>query len=92
MEIELENSRENPLMGREKHSLKLNHEGESTPSKDKIIKKFAAENDLDPEKIEIDSVRTAFGSGFSRTALKVYEEKVRETSEEDEENEEEEDN
>ena len=84
MEIEIENSRENPLMGRERHSLRIKHEGETTPSRDKIMKKFAAENDLDPEKMELESINTAYGSGFSRTEIKVYDEKVRTVEEEEE--------
>ena len=83
MEIEIENSRENPLMGRERHSLRITHEGETTPSRDKIMKKFAAENDLDPEKMEIESIKTAYGSGVSKTEIKVYDEKVRTVEEEE---------
>jgi len=89
MEIEVENTRENPLMGRERHSLRINHEGETTPSKDKIIKKYAAENDLDPEKMVVESINTAFGNGVSKTDIKVYDEKVRTEEETEEESEEE---
>ncbi|MCJ7450555.1 MAG: hypothetical protein MUP58_02335 [Candidatus Nanohaloarchaeota archaeon QJJ-9] len=75
MEIETRKAEENPLMERTEHKLKVSHEGEPTPSENKVRKKFAAENDLDPEKIEIEHIYTEFGKKYSEVVLRVYEDK-----------------
>ncbi len=87
MEIEIKDSKENPLVGRKEYFLEISHQKEATPSKDKIISKFSAENDEDQEKIQLGSINTDFGIGFSRVKLKVFDEKIREIEQEDEEGE-----
>lgn len=89
MEIEVQDSRDNPLLGREEFHVTIDHAGEATPSKDDVLKLFAAENDLDLEKLEVDGIYTGFGGGRSEADIKAYEEKVREITEEPEEAEEE---
>ncbi len=84
MEIEVTDTRENPMMEREEYFLEIKHQKESTPSREKIIDKFSAQNDEDPLKIELGSINTAYGNGYSTTKLKVYEEQVREENEEEE--------
>lgn len=87
MEINVESKEKNPLMDREEFQVKIDHEGEPTPSEKKVIKKFSAENDLDPDKVEVVSVRSSFGTGVSSSVIRVYEEKIREETEEPEEEE-----
>ncbi len=87
MEINIKESKENPLVGRKEYFLEISHQKEATPSKEKIISKFSAENDEDPEKIELGSIQTGYGTGFSRVKLKVYDEKIREIEKEEDEGE-----
>ncbi|MFQ3275409.1 MAG: small subunit ribosomal protein S24e [Candidatus Nanohaloarchaea archaeon] len=74
MDATLTSVRENPLLGRREVEVEVNHEGEPTPSKEDIKSRVAAENDLDAEKIEVESVYTGYGENTSRGTLKVYEE------------------
>jgi len=74
METTITSVRENSLLDRREVELEVDHEGESTPAEEDIKDRLAAENNLDLEKIEIDSVYTGYGSNKSRVSLKVYEE------------------
>lgn len=74
METTITSVRENPLLDRREVELEVDHEGESTPSQEDIKDRVAAENNLDLEKVEIDSVYTGYGSNTSRVSLKVYQE------------------
>jgi|AntDeeMetagen681_2_1112603.scaffolds.fasta_scaffold00077_8 ribosomal protein S24E len=74
METTITSVRENPLLDRREVELEVDHEGESTPAQEDIKERLAAENNLDLEKIEVDSVYTGYGSNKSRVSLKVYEE------------------
>jgi small subunit ribosomal protein S24e len=74
METTLTSVRENPLLGRREVEVEVNHEGEPTPSKEDIKTRVAAENDLDAEKIEVETVYTGYGENTSLSNLKIYEE------------------
>ncbi|MFB6209380.1 MAG: hypothetical protein ABEJ56_04575 [Candidatus Nanohaloarchaea archaeon] len=74
METRLASVRENPLLGRRHVEVEMEHEGEATPSEEDVKKRLAAENDLDVEKIEVESIKTGFGSNTSTGILKIYEE------------------
>jgi small subunit ribosomal protein S24e len=74
METEIASVRENPLLGRREVEVEVNHEGEPTPSKEDIKTRVAAENDLDAEKIEVETVYTGYGENTSLSNLKIYEE------------------
>ena len=74
MEVQIESVRDNPLLGRRQVKLAVDHEGESTPSREDIKSRFAAEKTLDEEKIEVGTIHTGFGKESSVTELKVYEE------------------
>jgi small subunit ribosomal protein S24e len=73
MEVQIESVRENPLLDRRSVKVSVDHEGEATPSREDIKNRFAAENALDDEKIEVGTIHTGFGSENSETELKVYE-------------------
>lgn len=73
MNVEIDSVRENPLLGRKRVTLELDHEGDSTPSREDIKNRFAAENAVDEEKVEVGSVKTGYGRNVSITELKVYE-------------------
>lgn len=74
MDTTLTSVRENPLLGRREVEVEVNHEGEPTPSKEDIKTRVAAENDLDAEKIEVETVYTGYGENVSLSSLKIYEE------------------
>jgi len=74
METTITSVRENPLLDRREVELEVDHEGESTPAEEDIKERLAAENNLDLEKVEVDSIYTGYGSNKSRASLKVYEE------------------
>lgn len=73
METEITSVKENPLLDRREVKVELKHEGESTPSEEDVKNRVAAENDIDTEKIEIDSIYTGYGSHKSEATLKVHE-------------------
>jgi small subunit ribosomal protein S24e len=74
MEVQIESVRENPLLDRRSVKVSVDHEGEATPSREDIKNRFAAENALDDEKIEVGTIHTGFGREESDAELKVYEE------------------
>ncbi len=74
METTITSVRENPLLDRREVEIEVDHEGEATPGEEDIKERLAAENNLNLEKIEVDSVYTGYGSNKSRVSLKVYEE------------------
>ncbi len=76
MDIAIQDTRDNPLLEREEYELRIDHEGDATPSVSKVRKKFAAENDLDPDKIEVDHIYTRHGGNVSTAFLKAYEDKI----------------
>jgi ribosomal protein S24E len=73
METTITSVRENPLLDRREVELEVEHEGEATPAEEDIKDRLAAENNLDLEKIEVDSIYTGYGRNKSRVSLKVYE-------------------
>ncbi|MDY6771212.1 MAG: hypothetical protein SV186_04630 [Candidatus Nanohaloarchaea archaeon] len=76
MEIAIKERRDNPLLEREEFELEIEHEGDATPSNKKVRKSFAAENDLDPDKIEVDHIYTGHGHNVSTALVRAYENKV----------------
>lgn len=74
MESKITSVRENPLLERREVELELNHESEATPSEEDVKSRFAAEQNLDEEEIEVESIHTGFGKNTSVSTLKVYQE------------------
>jgi len=76
MDIAIQDARDNPLLEREEYELRIDHEGDATPSVSKVRKKFAAENDHDPDTIEVDHIYTRHGGNISTAFIKAYENKI----------------
>lgn len=74
MEAKITSVKNNPLLDRKHVKINLTHTGEATPSNSDIKDRVAAENDLDQENIEIDTVKTPFGSQVSTAYVKIYQE------------------
>ncbi|QKQ97969.1 hypothetical protein GKQ38_00325 [Candidatus Nanohaloarchaea archaeon] len=73
MEANITAVRENPLLDRREVEVSLNHEGEATPSEEDVKSRVAAENGIETESIEVESIYTGFGSQKSKATLKVLE-------------------
>lgn len=84
MNIEVTNRERNELMNREDMELSINHTGEPTPSNDKVRRKLAAEQDLDPTTILVEHVYSSTGRGLSQGIVKVFDEPVTEELPEEE--------
>ncbi len=74
METEIVSVRENPLLERRKVKVKLTHKGEPTPSEEDVADRIAAEQDLQPDEIEVLTIYTGYGSETSEATLKIYQE------------------
>jgi small subunit ribosomal protein S24e len=74
MDTTITSVRENPLLGRREVEVEVDHDGETTPSKEDVKNRIAAENDIDTEKVEVEHIYTGYGKNTSRGILKVHEE------------------
>ncbi|MFB6166848.1 MAG: hypothetical protein ABEJ62_01140, partial [Candidatus Nanohaloarchaea archaeon] len=50
------------------------HEDSPTPSREDVVSRIAAENNLDENSIEVEGIYTGFGKNTSRAELKITEE------------------
>lgn len=66
--------KENPLLDRREAEVSINHEGEPTPSEEDLKSRIAAENGLDEEEIQVESIYTGFGRNSSKAYLKIFQE------------------
>ncbi|MFB6192871.1 MAG: hypothetical protein ABEK00_01335 [Candidatus Nanohaloarchaea archaeon] len=73
MEAQITAVRENPLLDRREVEVGLTHENEATPSEEDVKSRIAAENGIEAENIEVESIYTGFGKQSSRATLKVLE-------------------
>jgi len=73
MEATITSVRENPLLDRKEVELEIDHTGEATPGHDDVKDRLAAENNLDPENVEVESIYTPSGTNISQATVKVYE-------------------
>ncbi|WEL23757.1 hypothetical protein [Candidatus Nanohalovita haloferacivicina] len=71
MEANITSVKENPLLDRREVEVSLNHEGEATPSEEDVKSRIAAENGIETENIEVESIYTGFGKQSSKATLKV---------------------
>lgn len=76
MEFDVQNEERNELLDRDELELSINHSGESTPSKDDVRTKLAAERDLDPTTIQIDHIYSSRGLDTSTAQVKIFDEPV----------------
>lgn len=74
MEAQITAVKENPLLDRREAEVQLNHEGEGTPSTEDVKSRVAAENGLEEEEVEVDSIYTGFGRNTSKAYLKIFQE------------------
>ncbi|MFB6208378.1 MAG: hypothetical protein ABEJ69_03440 [Candidatus Nanohaloarchaea archaeon] len=72
MNVAIQSVKENPLLDRREVTLDIEHEGESTPSKEDVKSRFTAENGVSKDEVEVVDVLTGYGSKNSVARLKVH--------------------
>jgi len=75
MEITIVEEKENPFLNRKDVKLRLNHLGESTPSKAALIKELASRYSVEESQILIDYIFSVKGIGESFVKAKILPEK-----------------
>lgn len=74
MEAKITSIKENPLLDRREVEVKVNHKEGTTPSKEDVADRIAAENGLNTDEIDVDHVYTGYGKQESKAILKVHQE------------------
>ena len=72
MNLQISSVRDNPVMERREVELEIDHAGEPTPERERVKERFAAEHGVEEDEIDVESVRTPFGSRMSVAKLKVH--------------------
>jgi len=72
VEVEIEHEEENNLMNRREMKLKVDHEGEATPTRDSVTGEIANIVNADKGKIVIAKIDTEFGKEESMVHARVY--------------------
>jgi ribosomal protein S24E len=75
MKIEIVSQKKNPLMGREDVHLRINHDGQRTPSRQEILKEIAHSLKMGENHIIIDRIFTVQGQAISNAKVMTYERK-----------------
>ena len=72
MKIEIVSQKKNPLVGREDIHMRINHEGQRTPSRQEILKEIARSLKTNEEHIIIDRIFTVQGQAVSNAKVLAY--------------------
>jgi len=72
MEIQIQKEKHNPLVERNEVNLTITHLGESTPTRDAIRAKIAAQLNVDLERVVIQSIQGQFGQPISLLTVHCY--------------------
>ncbi|MCX6814286.1 MAG: hypothetical protein NTY20_01360 [Candidatus Aenigmarchaeota archaeon] len=75
MKIEIISQKKNPLMGREDLQVRINHDGQRTPSRQEILKEIAHSLKTREDHIIIDRIFTVQGQAVSNAKVLAYERK-----------------
>jgi ribosomal protein S24E len=75
MKIEIVSQKKNPLMGREDIHMRINHEGQRTPSRQEILKEVARSLKSSEDRVIIDRIFTVQGQAVSDAKVLAYEKK-----------------
>lgn len=74
MKIKIDEKQENPLLERKELKVLIEHPGEPTPSEKELRSKISAQQDLDPKKVVIDTIKSSFGVSSSKAYIRILEE------------------
>jgi ribosomal protein S24E len=72
MKIEIVSQKKNPLMGREDVHVRISHEGQSTPSRQEILKEVAHSLKTGESHVIIDRIFTLQGENVSEVKVLSY--------------------
>ena len=72
MQIEVIKEENNELLNRKQLQLKIQHEA-ATPARIEVRDKVAADFKIEPERVIIDNMQTAFGKKETTAYVKIYE-------------------
>ena len=75
MEITIVEEKENPFLNRKDIKVRLKHLGESTPSKETLIKELASRYSVEESQIEIEYIFSVKGIGESFVKARILPEK-----------------
>ncbi|MFW6064423.1 MAG: 30S ribosomal protein S24e [Candidatus Natronoplasma sp.] len=75
VEVEIEHEEENELMNRREMRLKVDHEGEATPTRASVIDEVANIADAAKGNVVIAKIDTQFGKEESMVYARVYDDK-----------------
>ncbi len=75
MKIEIVSQKKNPLVGREDVHIRINHEGQRTPSRQEILKEIAHSLKTNEDRVIIDRIFTVQGRAISDVKVLAYEKK-----------------
>ena len=73
MKVEILSEKENKPLGRKEIAFKIDHAGESTPSRADIRSKIVAQFNADSTAVAISTLDTHFGIGVTKGAAHIYE-------------------
>jgi len=72
VEVEIEHEEENKLMNRREMTLKVDHEGEGTPTRASVMDEVASIANVDKGNIVVAKIDTQFGKEESIVTARVY--------------------
>ncbi len=72
VEVEIEHEEKNELMNRREMTLKVDHEGEPTPTRDAVINEVANIADASKGTVVIAKIDTEFGKEESIVTARIY--------------------
>ncbi len=72
VDVEIERESENKLLERRELTLKAEHEGENTPTRDNLLDNISDLVGASKDCIIIDSINPEFGKGESTITVRVY--------------------
>jgi len=75
MDINVIEEKENPFFERKEIKLELNHEGEATPPKNKLLEEISSKYKVEKDLIVIDYIFSKKGANKSIAKVKVYKKK-----------------
>jgi len=72
MKIEILSEKENKPLARKEIAFKIDHSGESTPSRADIRAKLVAQFDADASAVAVSTLNTHYGIGVTKGSVHIY--------------------
>lgn len=72
MKVEIVQEKENKPLARREVNFRIEHIGDTTPSRADVHSKVVAHYDADPENVVISKIKTRFGVGITDGIARIY--------------------